>query len=99
MTDLKRLATYLADLAETQPEPVTLGQLQLILNRFESHESSAFKVLIPSVCAWQAVWEKCAQLGMKTTDKADSSLVVCDFISKIHANQKPNEPEKMNDAT
>lgn len=88
MTDLKRFADYLIEIAETQPE-ATLGQMQLILNRFEPAVSaSAFKVLVPSVCAWQAVWDKCVQLGLNSTDKTDSGKLVCDFIDKLHSAAK-----------
>lgn len=81
-TDLKNFIVYLQNLDENTPFTSNMDMIK-VLERFPQKSADCFKVLVPSVVAWQKVWTKCVELGMDATSKTEAGQLVTDFIDKL----------------
>lgn len=81
-TDLKNFIVYLQNLDENTPFTSNMDMIK-VLERFPQKSADCFKVLVPSVVAWQKVWNKCIELGMNGTAKEDAGTIVTNFIDNL----------------
>jgi hypothetical protein len=85
-------AQFLDNLNKTARGEATEMMLQQVLERYPcpDPEHPSWKRLVPSVYAWQRVWDLCVQLGMKPDCQTESGELVVQFIAALAANKNGN---------